>query len=114
MKVFVVYRTATILCKEDTHFAVLTRQSYQNILAMYHNKSKNQHLEFLQKISIFQGWSLGNLEQLYFQFVVQNYIKNYVFYKEGEDSNCFYFIRSGEVEVKKTKLFSNYNSDYDF
>lgn len=92
-------RTATILCKENTHFAVLTRQSYQNILSVLHNQSKNEHLIFLQNMSIFKGWSLGNIEQLYYQFIVQKYPKNHIFFKEGESSNFIYFIRFGEIEV---------------
>jgi CRP-like cAMP-binding protein len=66
---------------------------------MHQNKSKNEHLEFLQKLAIFEGWSLGNLDQLYFQFLVQNYTKNHVFYKEGDESTFFYFIRTGEIEA---------------
>lgn len=101
MIVFYFYqRTATILCKEDSHFAILTRQSYQNILSAHHNKSKNDHLNFLQNLPIFQGWSMGNMEQLYYQFIAETYTKNHIFYTEENNSDHFYFIKSGEIEVK--------------
>ena len=96
---FFICRTATILCKEDTHFAVLTRENYQSIISSFMDKSKNENLSFLQNLSIFKGWSLGNMEQLYFQFNIQKYSKNHVFYKEGDEADSLYFIKNGEVEV---------------
>ena len=92
-------RTATILADIDAHFAILTRDSYQNILKIYDDQMINNKIDFLIGIPVFKGWSTASMEQLYKQFRIETFRKNKVFYKEVDPSSFLYFIQTGEVEV---------------
>lgn len=92
-------RTATIIADQETHFAILTRDSYQNILKIYDDQMINNKIDFLIGMPVFQGWSTASMEQLFRQFRIETYGKNKTFYKEGDSSAFLYFIQIGEIEV---------------
>lgn len=47
-------RAATIKCKEDSHFAVLDKSSYQRILSKLMNEKKQEIVNFLKKLPLFE------------------------------------------------------------
>jgi CRP-like cAMP-binding protein len=92
-------RTATIVAKDDTHFAVLTHEAYRRLIAQYHEYLYKQKVGFLRQISIFRNWPTPNVEALINHFNVLNFDRNHVIYSEGDPPTFIYFIKSGEVEV---------------
>lgn len=102
-------RTATVIANKDSHLAVLTRESFQNILSAHYDKLINENLEFLKSLPLFKNWSMAAMEQLYHQFQITEYRKNDIIYKENEPSKNFYFIKIGEVEVKNMFSLTSYH-----
>jgi CRP-like cAMP-binding protein len=97
---FYVFRTATIVCDdEETHFAVLTKDIYNRIVALNQDKIHNENIEFLKTLLPFKGWPKGNLDQIFYQLEERVYKKGQVIYKEGDEADRIFFIREGEVEV---------------
>lgn len=99
-------RAATIqVCEEGTHFAVLDKQYYDEIL-----KSVNNSQVFLEKfgaMKIFKSWSYFLVKMCYdlateVDFQIGNYI-----YQEGDTAKFIYFIKDGECEVRKQLTFVN-------
>jgi CRP-like cAMP-binding protein len=57
-------RGATILCKADCHFAVINKESFNNILLAIEQKTQNKYVNFLNSLKMFNGWTLKKLEKL--------------------------------------------------
>ena len=93
-------RTATILCKEETHFGVLGREEFQRVLSEHYNNIVTKNLEFLQSFPIFNMWSLAALEEIFHHLKKEVFRRNQIIYKDGEKADFIYFINEGEVEVK--------------
>lgn len=94
-------RTATIICKEDCHFAVLDKNSYRQILGLSEKKKIDIQLDFLAGLPIFSGWSRHSLKPMIYLFEKIKYNKGSVIYKEGDMDSNLYVIRSGEVKFTK-------------
>lgn len=94
-------RAATIMCKEDCHFAVLDKAPYQSILGMAAKKKLNSQIDFLHQLTVFKEWSRHSLRPIIYLFHHEHYKKGQVLYKEGDASNDIYLIRSGEVKFTK-------------
>lgn len=99
------------MCKEDTHFAILTKGSFKEILTQHYQNMYHKNFEFFQKIPLFKNWKIEYIEQFFFQLQPKVYPKHYVFFDENKESDEIYFIKKGEVEVilkwwcfKKEKL----------
>ena len=86
---------------EETHFAVLTKDIYNRIVALNQDKIHAENIEFLKTLLPFKGWPKGNLDQIFYQLEERVYKKGQIIYKEGDDANRIFFIREGEVEVGK-------------
>lgn len=92
-------RTATIICKENTFFGVVTKESYNQILSNKYNKLYNEKIDFLKGFSIFKDWDPANLEQLLQQIVINEYSIHQILFKENDDSEHLYFVKSGQIQV---------------
>ena len=91
-------RTATVICKVDSCFGLLTAYTYERIL-------KNNYeieLKFLKQTSLFQGFSLQNIAILKGYLCELNCGKDHIFYRHDEEADQIYIIKEGEVELIKS------------
>jgi CRP-like cAMP-binding protein len=98
------FRTATIVCKEDTHLAILTKASFKEILTQHYQNLDHKNFEFFQKIPLFKNWKIEYIEQFSFQLQLFVYPKNHVLFDENKESMDIYFIKQGEIEVFFKKI----------
>lgn len=91
-------RTATIVCKEDSSFCILKSAAFEKILKANYDKELN----FLQKVSLFNGMSMQNIAILKGYLVENVYNKDFVLFKPGNLANEIFIIKEGEVEIYKT------------
>lgn len=103
-------RMATIVCKEDCHFGVISKNIFQRALDAHFNRVMNGNLVFFRKHPLFCEWEDAQLEQFYQHVGERKWGKNQVIYGEGESADFFYLIKEGEVEVFKNLREGNFIS----
>ena len=102
-------RAGTCVAKEDTHLAVVTKESYKKFLMKSEQAEQLEMIAFLRQIPFLTKWKQRELISLRYFFKV-NKIENrgqYLF-REGEKCNKFIIIKSGEFEIVKTNLRNVY------
>ncbi|EAS02811.2 cyclic nucleotide-binding domain protein (macronuclear) [Tetrahymena thermophila SB210] len=92
-------RTATLICKEDTHFLTLTKEGYEQIIGVYETRILDETIKFLRSFHYFKNIVRSRLLQILCWMKEQIYFKKNIIYKQGEISNSVIFIRSGEIEI---------------
>lgn len=98
-------RTATVICKEDCNFGVLSAYNYDRIL-------KNNYeieLKFLKKTSLFHEFSLPNLAILKGYFQEINFNKDSIIYRQNEPAENIFIVKEGEIEL--LHVFSKNNQE---
>ena len=108
-------RKATIISKYDTpcHFVTLERVAYRNIFSNL-VKAVQEQIEFLETVPFFKyiGWSGRSIQQWIRCFEKKVYPRNHVIYKEGDDCNDVYLVRSGEVKSQKEVDIKNKKTSF--
>lgn len=69
------------------------------IVSVY-ERLDEENLKILKENTLFSHLPAHELTNIYLQLVEKTHPRGHVFYKEGQASDKFYFIRNGEVEVK--------------
>jgi len=109
-------RKATIITKEDCHFATLSRQAFQSTLGHIKKELQNQ-IETFTANPIFSKtrWSNRAIEQWLKSFEVMGQLnRNNVLYKEGDYAEDIYFIKSGELTcVKRVEIVQPFDFKKD-
>lgn len=95
-------RSATIMTVEDTHFAVLEKEDFKNIMAKTLKNKFAEQVAFLSSFPFFSGMTRITKEKLGFLLKKVKYAIGQNVITEGEDLNDFYLIESGEFEINKT------------
>ena len=117
-------RTATIICKEDTDFAVLDVEDFKNILgtllipffwclltfylfvcffriAARGGWKIQKDIDFLNKTLFFSKVQKRQISTLIYQMKMFVIRRNTTIFKEGEESNNIYIIKKGEIKLLK-------------
>lgn len=94
-------RSATVVCLENTHFAVLSKKDFIRILGNFTNKRFDEMADFLKGLPIFTGWSLNTLVRLSYLFRNLKFKRNQKLFSEGDRAENVYIIKSGEFELTK-------------
>ncbi|KAL4438362.1 hypothetical protein ABPG74_009785 [Tetrahymena malaccensis] len=100
-------RTASIICKEETTFAVLSKQSYDKILSQYHQAEQEKNISFLRELTIFNQLGKSKLDALYRLMEKQELKRNQIVYSEGDPAKYVYFIKEGEIQVSQQCVQQN-------
>ncbi len=98
---------ASIRTLEDTHFAVLSREEYERSLGEIDRKKVNEKIAFLRSLPFFQLLTKTSLSKLTPQFRQISTIKGQYLYREGEQADSVYLVKSGQFEVTKTLVERN-------
>ena len=107
-------RAATIRCKEDSCFAVLDKKNFELILSKDKNsfallkslfveeveqKKLYQQVEFFATMKIFSKWSYNAVKTLFLYTDQRRFNLNQIIFKEGDEYDALYMVKSGEFEV---------------
>lgn len=91
-------RAATILCKENTDFAVLESDDFKKILKTVEKNQMEDRVDFFKE-NLFNEMSRDNVLRLSYMFQKIKSFKGQYLYKEGEVCKFIYLIKKGEIEV---------------
>lgn len=100
-------RTATIVCAEDSHFAILSKKDFVRILGNFTNKRFDEMTEFLKKLPIFNGWSMNSLVRLSYLFKIIKFKRNQRLFREGDPADSVFIVKSGEFELTKEIIINS-------
>ncbi len=88
-----------VIAVEDVHLVSFTRDDYRELFADEEIKNFREKLEFLGRT--FSETSTQSLMKIAYFLEEKVLNGREVLYKEGEDPKAIYFIKKGEVQVKK-------------
>lgn len=92
-------RAATVICKENCHFATLEKLYFDQILKENELKKFFKKIDFLANLKILSSWSFNAIKNFYLSSEEKTFTRNQVVYQEGDISDNFYIIKSGEFKV---------------
>lgn len=92
-------RAATIICKEDCNFGILEKKDFNRILKSYEEKKLIEEMNFFARLNIFHHWNFNLVKQLYLNTHSVHFIKDDFVFRENEESDAVYIIKSGEYMV---------------
>ena len=90
------------LCITNCHFAILTKQKFEEILKKIELKTRDGWKNFFKNHPFFDDLTLVSLEKLFYLVELKFFTRNHPIFKEGDEVKGFYLIYSGEVSLTKT------------
>lgn len=94
-------RGASIFVKQNSHFLVLYKGEYLQILGKVEAYKLKDKVEFLQSLLLFQRWSVRKLSKLSYAFEVKRINRGQVLFKEGSAKESVYLVKEGEFQLLK-------------
>ena len=93
-------RTASIIIVDDCHFGTLEKRYFEAFLKEANDKKRRLYVSFLISTNVFQSFDRLIFQKKYFNLFIEERInKRGILFKEGDQFNYIYFIKSGEVEL---------------
>jgi CRP-like cAMP-binding protein len=98
-------RIASIVCIEETHFAVLAKHDFKRINGEVTERRLSEVVSFLRSLPMFAPMTKESLTKLSFYFRQRQFTRKQVVYREGEQADVVYFVKEGEFQLlKKVRL----------
>ena len=94
-------RSASALCKEDSHFLILMKKDYSNLMQKLVTDKKNEMISFLQSLPAFKKLNKLALLKLTYNIREMNFSKGQTVFNEGEPAKDIYIIHDGECKLCK-------------
>ena len=94
-------RAATVICREDTHFAVLTREHYQHILGSLQQDLISTKVSLIRKHPLFKTWNKDAVFQLSYYFKQRSMKGNQTLFTQGQQANEAFLVVNGEFKITK-------------
>ena len=94
-------RAASVLCRRETHLAVLEKTDYVRILSKAHGHMLNAKLQFLVSLPIFTQRTNWAMHKLSYAFREKSFRWKQALCKSGEDITEVTIIRSGEAQLQR-------------
>ncbi|CAG9330359.1 unnamed protein product [Blepharisma stoltei] len=96
-------RAATITAKEHCILAVLCKQDFKKVLGSIADRTLNERVAYLQSLPLFSAWTKQSLQKISYYFIELSVGKAQYVYKEGNNADYVYFVRSGEFKLIKNQ-----------
>jgi CRP-like cAMP-binding protein len=94
-------RSASIKCKEDSHFIYLEKQDYVALISKLIQRRRENNVNFLQKLPALATCTRGMLTKLTYALSEKVFNKGQVVYLEGQPAQEIFLIKKGEFEFYK-------------
>lgn len=95
-------RTATLICKEDCTFAVMSSNDYLKVIAGIEAKANRATIDFLKDVPYFCQWTDQKLARFLHVVEAADYNKGQELVLPGESLDKLYLVMEGEVQLRKT------------
>lgn len=91
-------RMATIKCLTDCYFGILSKESYEQTIALIQQSIIRKKVQFIMSCYQFQNESSHVLTEHHYLWKPIHFYQKQVVYKQGQPCNMVYLIKSGEFE----------------
>lgn len=95
-------RAASVLCREDCHFAVLQREDYKAILGAIQGKTMQEKTEAVRKYPVFTQFTEEGITQLTYLFKTRTLKVGQDLYLTGQTANEVFLVKSGALRLYKS------------
>jgi CRP-like cAMP-binding protein len=92
-------RAAGVICREDTHLAVLDRGEYYRILAKVQDQQLRKKVELLQRHPIFVRWTKSAVQRLSYFFKLKQYKRKQAVFTASAPATSVFIVKSGEFQL---------------
>ena len=103
-------RAASILCKEDTHFAVLSKDDYERILLKIHQQKLAEKVDFLMALPFFGLCTNYAMQKLSYYFQEITVPRKHAIARCNDPVSSLYFVRDGEIQLIKDVKIQSLNT----
>ena len=108
-------RTATIIIKENCHFGILEKESYEISIKLAQEKLRMRNLLYFTNGFIFKGLTNNYfLNNYFFRFKKKSYNSGEYLFRAGEKREKIYFIVSGELQLGRKMTLKKITEIIDF
>lgn len=94
-------RAASVICREQTHLAVLERDDYLRVLGKTHNGALQTKVNFLCQLPIFAKWNRSQVQAVSYFFRERSYKRNQSLFESGSPVSEVFVITKGEFQLCK-------------
>jgi CRP-like cAMP-binding protein len=94
-------RAASILCREDCHFAVLEREDYKEILGTIQTKSIQEKMEAVRRYAVFAQFTEDGITQLAYILKTRTLKAGQDLFLAGQTVNEVFLVKSGTFRLYK-------------
>ena len=94
-------RSATVRTTMKTHFAIMDRASFEEVMYNIKMKESDNNVEFLNKFDFLKELTYNTKAQLSYRLKETNYVLGQDVYVEGSKNSNVYFIESGQFVLTK-------------
>lgn len=93
-------RTASVIAIEPIIAFKLTKMDYDQILLNVKKLEKYKSSKLLMSIPFFRNWSYLKVQHLSNYLIKKIYPKGEILYDKGDDSDTFYIIKKGQIDIQ--------------
>ena len=94
-------RSASALCKSDSHFLVLLKKDYSALIQRLVTEKRNEMVYFLQSLPPFQRLNKLSISKLTYNIKEISLRKGHYLFNEGDLAKEIFIIREGECKLCK-------------
>ena len=106
-------RQASIVCRENCHFATMTKKDFDKVMAKIEMKTQNRIIDFLKGLPFFTNWTRSALTRLHYNFTVWQLKKGQALIREGGRADTIYIVKKGDFEmIKKLDITEKKDINY--
>lgn len=98
-------RGASIYAKTNSHFLVLHKDEFMQVLGKVEARKLKDKVEFLSTLPIFHKWTERKIKQISYAFDSKRVSRNHVLFKEGDPIEKVYLVKEGEFQLLKKHKF---------
>ena len=91
-------RAATIICNQDTEFAVATKTDFYYILALVKDQKRQKKIQFFT-LSIFSGFEKYTVNDILYLFSKKKFLNKDKIFIQGDEVDHVYLIKKGEIQL---------------
>ena len=101
--IYIFYRSGTAVAKSDTHFAILTKDDFKQIMESKEIERLKQTTDFFMNLPYFNDRSRRQMDRMHFIFTKKEYNRNQIVFDFEDEPTQLYIVESGEYDVSICK-----------
>jgi len=103
-------RSATVRTYTHTHFAIMDREAFQEVMFNIKMKESDHIVDFFDQYEFMRELTYNTKAKLGYRIVNKKYVLGQEVFNEGNKADTIYFIESGQFVITKDLYISSNSS----